>query len=400
MNNKIREKMKKILVVNHQMQLGGVCIAAKSFIVNMKDDYEIEYMLAKPNGELDNRLPEEIKISYIPYPLCVTSMTKAECKNRGLKYFFKKARIVLASKMFGYLKTADKLCKKTQKNTEKYDIIINNDMDVMPLSVGACHLYTKNLVDAKMKVLVIHGDFVKNGYDKELFRKELLPVYDYIVLLSNGLKEQITKIYPNDKHKFVSISNFMSVAEIKSMSNEINIINDNSKINIVSASRLTEVKGIMRSLKVFKRLKNEGFDFCWQIIGEGEQREIIQEFVNNNGLEENVKLLGLKNNPYPYIKAADLLYLGSYHEASPTVIGESFILKTPVLTTNTISVKEMASEKHGWICDNDEEGIYNALKQILSDKKLIEEKKKNLKNYEFDNASIKKKYDKLFEKVK
>ena len=52
---------KKILVVNHQMQLGGVCIAAKNFIENMKNDYEIEYMLAKPNGELDNRIPKEVK---------------------------------------------------------------------------------------------------------------------------------------------------------------------------------------------------------------------------------------------------------------------------------------------------------------------------------------------------
>ena len=391
---------KKILVVNHQMQLGGVCIAAKNFIVNMKDDYDIEYMLAKSNGELDNRLPEEIKISYIPYPLCVASMTKAECKSRGLKYFLKKARIVLASKMFGYLKTADKLCKKTQKNTEKYDIVINNDMDVMPFSVGACHLYTKNLVDAKMKVLVIHGDFVKNGYDIELFRKELLPVYDHIVLMSEELKNQIAGIYPEAKDKFVIISNFAAVDEIKSMANEINIENDSSKINIVSASRLTEVKGFMRSLNAFKKLKNEGFDFCWQIIGDGEQREMIQDFVKNNGLEENVKLLGLKNNPYPYIKAADLLYLGSYHEAYGLVLVESMIVGNPVLTTNTASASEIVEPKYGWICDNDEEGIYNALKQILSDKKLIEEKKKNLENYEFDNASIKKKYDKLFEKVK
>ena len=74
-----------------------------------------------------------------------------------------------------------------------------------------------SIVDAKIKVLVIHGDFVKNGYDVDLFRRELLPVYDYIVVLSEALKNQISEIYPDCKDKFVSIPNFAAVDEIKDL---------------------------------------------------------------------------------------------------------------------------------------------------------------------------------------
>ena len=41
-------------------------------------------------------------------------------------------------------------------------------------------------------------------------------------------------------------------------------------------------------------------------------------------LSENVTLLGEKENPYGYIKAADLLLIPSYSEAATMVIGEAF----------------------------------------------------------------------------
>lgn len=386
---------KKILVVNHQMQLGGVCIAAKNFIENMKDDYEIEYMLAKPNGELDNRIPKDVKVSYINYPLNVASMTKEECKANGLKYFVKKAYIVLASRYFGSAYVAKRVCKKMKKNTQRYDVLINNDMDIVPTNFGACHVYSKNLVEADKKVLIIHGDFVANKYDIPHFEKELMPAYDYIILLSEALKAQLASIYPKHQHKFVVIPNFAAVKEIKELSKETKIKYERKTINIVSASRLTELKGIMRSLRVLKRLKDEGFDFCWNILGEGEQREEIEAFIKENNMEDNVKLWGLIKNPYPFMKAADLLYLGSYHESYGLVLVESMILGRPVVTTNTSSAKEVVDEKYGWICENEEESIYDIFKEILSNQELIKEKTNNLKDYEFDNKSIKQKYDEL-----
>lgn len=387
---------KKILVVNHQMQLGGVCIAAKNFIENMKDDYEIEYMLAKPNGELDNRLPSEIKVSYIPYPLCVASMNrKKELKEKGNKFFLKKITILAFLKIFNSSFIAKKVCNQTKRNEEYYDIVINNDMDMEPRAFGACHAYTKHLVKAKLKLLVCHGDFLANKYDVKFFKKEFIPVYDYIVTLSNPLKKQLVDLYPEFKNKFVVIPNFAATYDIKKLSLEQDIKFKDDCINIISASRLTELKGIMRSLSVFKQLKNEGFKFCWYILGEGEQRPQIEEYIKTNNLDDCVKLLGLKSNPYPYMKAADILYLGSYHESYGLVLVESMILGRPVITTKTASAEEVVDKNFGWICDNNEDGIFNAFKDIFSDSKKLKEKTKNLKDYEYDNKSIKQKYDDL-----
>ena len=385
---------KKILILNYQMLLGGVCIAAKNFIENMKQDYEIEYMLAKANGELDNRLPKDVAVSYIPYPLNLAARGKKECTTSGMKIFVDKTIMWLIANVFHSPCSARRTCKHI-KNEKQYDIVINNDMDASLRRVGACHAYAKHVAKAPIKVLILHGDFIANNYDVKFFKKEYIPSYNYIAVLSNALKKQLEELFPKSKDKFIVIPNFAAVDEIKALSNEMDISFDRKTLNIVSASRLVEVKAIMRSLRVFKRLRDEGFDFCWNILGEGEQRPEIEEFIKENKLENNVKLLGLQKNPYPYMKEADLLYLGSYHESYGLVLIESMICGKPVVTTNTISAKEIVDEKYGWICDNDEEGIYNTFKFIIENPKELESKTNNLKKYEFDNKSIKKKYDDL-----
>lgn len=386
---------KKILVVNHQMQLGGVCIAAKNFIENMKDDYDIEYLLAKPNGELDNRMPKGVKVSYVPYPLNVAPLGKKECFKKGIRYLYTKAKIRMGYSVFGVSTAAKKLCKNVKTEEIEYDLLVNNDMDMSKKSVGACHAYSKYIAKAKIKMLIIHGDFIANGYDVKFFEKEYIPTYDYIVVLSENLRKQMIDLFPNNKEKFLIISNFEAVDEIKRLSGEKKVTYADKLVNIVSASRLTEVKGLMRSLKVFKRLRDEGFDFCWNIVGDGEQRKDIERYISNNQLGNVVKLWGLQKNPYPFMKAADLLYLGSYHESYGLVLIESLIVGRPVVTTNTASAEEIVDKKYGWICDNSEEGIYNSFKQILSNKNEIKEKTDNLKNYIFDNKSIKEKYSKI-----
>ena len=124
-----------------------------------------------------------------------------------------------------------------------------------------------------------------------------------------------------------------------------------------------------------KALKEEGLDFCWHIVGSGYCEREIKEYIDTNGLADCCIMHGHQNNPYPYIKAADLFFLGSYHEAAPMVFAESMLLKVPVLTTNTCSAVELVGEK-GFVCENSEEGIYEALKNLISNKELILLKKK------------------------
>lgn len=383
---------KKILVVEYQMSLGGVCVAVSNFIANLKDDYDIDLYLSKEGGELDNRLPENVNINYIGSPLNTAHKSRRECKNLGIKIYLQRSFCGVLNRYLKMSKTAiNFLLKRTPVPTEEVDVVVNNEMDVAERGLGCCHPFAKK-VKAKQKFLIIHGDFVGNNYSKSFFEKEYLPVYDKVILVTEAQVKQMCELFPKYSKKFVCVPNFEDNQKILEMADEFKVGFPNDRVNFVSVSRLTEVKGIFRTLKQVVKLKDEGYKFCWHIIGDGEQKEGIEKFIEDNKLEGFVELCGYKKNPYPYMKAADFSTLLSFHEAYGLVAIESLICKTPILMTKTIAAEEMITDKEGIICENSDEGVYLGLKQMLDSYKKY---KSNVKNYVFDNKSIKEKFKDL-----
>ena len=160
-------------------------------------------------------------------------------------------------------------------------------------------------------------------------------------------------------------------------------------LNIVTVSRLSdEQKAFFRALKIFKDLHDEGFEFHWNIIGDGVDRLKIERYIKEETMSDYVTLYGNQSNPYPYIKAADFFFLGSRYESWGIVMVEALTLGVPVVTTETSSAYEILEDKC-FICTNNEQGIYQKLKFVLENKHLLNMERKKIENYEFDNESNK-----------
>ncbi len=69
------------------------------------------------------------------------------------------------------------------------------------------------------------------------------------------------------------------------------------------------------------------------LTGGGRLKELHQQIQQLN-LVDRVKVLGFRDNPYPYLKNAKALLLSSDFEGLPTVIIESLICQTPVVSTD------------------------------------------------------------------
>lgn len=139
------------------------------------------------------------------------------------------------------------------------------------------------------------------------------------------------------------------------------------KMTIVTLGRLTHQKAYDRLLKVHKRLQQEGFDYDLWILGEGEDRPALEEYIHENHLEDSVRLFGFRENPYPFIKAADLLVCSSRYEGFSTFVTEGLILGKPIVTTDCTGMRELLGDSEfGLIVENSESGLSNGLRQILS----------------------------------
>lgn len=146
------------------------------------------------------------------------------------------------------------------------------------------------------------------------------------------------------------------------------------RTTIVTLGRLTHQKAYDRLLKVHSRLIRDGFDYDLWILGEGEDRQKLENFINANNLQDSVRLLGFKKNPYPFIKAADFLVCSSRYEGFSTFVTEGLILGKPIATTDCTGMHELLGDSEfGLITENSTEGLYMGIKRFLTDPGLVNE---------------------------
>ena len=211
----------------------------------------------------------------------------------------------------------------------------------------------------------MHCDFLhyegNNEYNKSLYRR-----FDSIACVSDSVKEHFFESTGIPREKLFTVHNCYDDKTIRVLAQAYQADYKDGCFNMFTAARLSNEKGVLRVVKIIYELKKEGYRIVWRIAGDGPQRAEIESQIQSYGLEENIKLLGMKQNPYPYFRNADLLLVPSYHEAAPMVYGEAEILGTTVLTTDTTSAKELVLNRGiGSVCDNEDKAIKEGIKRMI-----------------------------------
>ena len=96
---------------------------------------------------------------------------------------------------------------------------------------------------------------------------------------------------------------------------------------------MADQKDQLTLLKAVNRIKNQ-INFNLIIVGEGNKKEELINFIEKNNLNKKVQLLGSKKNPFNLIKQSDILLLTSSYEGLPNVLLEAQVLKTYIVSTN------------------------------------------------------------------
>lgn len=230
-----------------------------------------------------------------------------------------------------------------------------------------CRLYMdynmiKKHIIARKNFLWVHSKPMENS-NYVLSNSDFLEDVDKIICVSDAVKS----LLPTGKEKAIVIHNFLP-SNINDLSNdkiEENVFNDNNKLRFVTVSRLSTGKGFERVFNFVNMLKTNNIPFEYLVIGKGraKEQEIRDMFKNI----EEIKFLGYKENPYPYIKRADYLVQLSDFETWGNVITEAKSLGTPIITTGFETAYEQVEDnKTGIIIDLDEKDYNKYLSRIVN----------------------------------
>ena len=89
----------------------------------------------------------------------------------------------------------------------------------------------------------------------------------------------------------------------------------------------------------------------------------------------NIKMLGSKINPYPYIKEANYIILTSDYEGFPVIYNEAIVLNKKIITTVSVSDEFISiKDRFGYIIDKDINKMKKDIENILKNDKLEMEK--------------------------
>ena len=213
------------------------------------------------------------------------------------------------------------------------EILKNKNVTVLSFQGNIyCTILCKLL---KIKIIV-RSNSSPSGWSqnfiKKVLYKKILNFANKIVVNSIEFKKELKKKFNLNS---TCIYNPLNAKKIKELS-KIKIKNNFFKrnfINIINIGRFTDQKDHLTLLKSINLLKNK-IKIKLLIIGGGVNKSKILRYIKLKKLSRTVKVKNFTNNPYPFIKAADLFILTSKFEGLPNVLLEAITLNKFIISSN------------------------------------------------------------------
>ena len=307
--------MKKMLICISTLGSGGAEKSLVNFISEYKKSYDISLLVFSERNNYYSKFLGEIQVDYVI--------------KKNVHLFIQK----IVNKLFKYI-----------PSSILYRIVMNNsiyknqkfDIEFAYLEGRATKIISGSSNKNSKKYAYIHCDFLKHWHSKNRFLSYKSEYNSYkrfnkVISVSPEQKESFLHVFP--KLDVEVIPNFINKEEILLKGNE-EFGNYNNKY-FCSVGRLEEVKNFNLLIEAFHNFRKRNPEYKLYILGEGSQYYLLSTQIKKLKEEDNICLLGFKNNPYKYIKNSIGLIQSSKSESFSYVLAEANILGIPTLSTKT-----------------------------------------------------------------
>ncbi|CAH1207745.1 UDP-N-acetylglucosamine--peptide N-acetylglucosaminyltransferase GtfA subunit [Paenibacillus allorhizoplanae] len=376
----MRDTMKKkLLFVIPSLLAGG----GQKSLINLLSQidyqrFEVDLLLFSKTGAFMNAIPKEVQVVALTYhhPAFAEHLAKSVTTLIAHRQF----KLAYARLMFAALNRFVRNTASSEQYSWEYlkrsfgTLDREYDVAIGYLEKSSIY-YIVDRVKAAKKIGWIHTNYADSGMiasmDEPYFKQ-----LDKLVTVSEecarSLKETFTELTDN----ITVIQNIVSPRIIKSESNrEPSVLQkfDGEFTNIITVARLSHEKGIDMAINACSLLVNQGYKVKWYILGDGAEREALENQIVALQLQDTFILLGIQENPYPFIKNADMYVQPSRYEGKSIAIDEAKILNKPIVVTNYESAKDQITDGvNGLLVEMSDVGISKGIEVLINQFELRE----------------------------
>jgi len=158
---------------------------------------------------------------------------------------------------------------------------------------------------------------------------------------------------------------------------------------LISVANLVPYKDYFSVLNALAILHVEGNEFSYLVIGEGPNRERIQQQIESTGLSDIVHLLGLRSNVSDYLGISDIFIHSSKGEGCSNAVLEAMASGLPVVATRVGGTPEIVKESFGRLFDYQNSAqLSDHLRQLFSEPAKRMSMSKTAHAYAKDHFSV------------
>lgn len=328
----------RVFIAMHYMELGG----AEAALIGMLRAWDfsradVDLFIFSHRGELMEYIPVEVNLlpqkraySVIESPIRETlakgCLGVAYGRWRGKREFSRKYAGAWNDSLYTY----------TGRNVIPHLPMMSRREYDLAISFLTPHWPVIHKVKAHKKMCWIHTDYSSVPLDVD-YELPMWGAFDLIASISADVTRGFLSKFPSLEDRIVEIGNIMPVDLIRERSREF--VPDEfapGMFNILTVGRFSHVKNLTKVPGIVKeamRLSGRD-DLVWHLIGYGPQEDAIRHAITENGMDEHVKIIGKRSNPYPYIAACDLYAQPSLFEGKSVTVREAQALGRPVVISD------------------------------------------------------------------
>lgn len=311
---------KNLCFVLDQFLYGGIERVAINYLKAIdKNRYNIDVIILSNTEDMIKQIPKECHIIKINIPRNHNPLSRASTMIRrdagAILYYGSYILKALFIEPIDYIKTKE-LRKK------RYDVAI-----AFSGHVNDCYVVLK-FIKAKKKIVWAHGMIYQYLMMSPAFEK-MYKKFDTLVSINNLDQSDIfyTKPYLN-----LNIVNLYNPTIEMKMDPKLE---ENYGKYILSVARLESPKDFITLIKAYNNLDKKIIsEYKLLIVGDGPDRELIENEINELNLKDNVILVGAQTNVVKYYKNASLFILSTKVEGLGMVIVEAMGNGCPVIATD------------------------------------------------------------------